>query len=381
LSDERIPFVDLEAENGPLREALRAAIERVMDTNRFILGPVVSAFEAEVAAHLGVPHAVGVSSGTDALLAALMAVGVGPGDEVVTTPYSFFATAGCVARLGAKPVFVDIEPGTFNIDPERVTDAITSRTRAILPVHPFGQPDDGGALRDAVGGRDVPVIEDAAQAIGGTTDAGPVGVLGDLGCFSFFPSKNLGCFGDGGMITTGDEELTERIRVLRVHGAKPKYFHAVVGGNFRLDAIQAAVLRVKLPHLDEWMEARRRNAQGYDAFFADAGLDADLLRPPRRAAEGHVYNQYVIRTSRRDGLRAHLAEAAIDTAIYYPRPLHLQECFAYLGHREGDFPEAERASVESLALPIFPTLGEARLARVAETVVSYLRSRGRDLRP
>ena len=368
MTVETIPLLDLEAQNGPLLPDVRAAIDRVVTSQQFILGPEVEAFEREVEAMLGLPHAIGVSSGTDALLVALMALGVGPGDEVITTPFSFFATAGCIARLGAVPVFVDIDPASFEIEPEAVREAKTDRTAAILPVHLFGQPADVPGMR-ALG---VPIVEDAAQAIGARLGDAPAGALGTVGCFSFFPSKNLGAFGDAGLVTTTDAALAEKIRVLRSHGAEPKYFHALVGGNFRLDAIQAAVLRVKLPLLARWERARRENADLYDRIFADAGLHPDLLRTPPRVREHHVVNQYVIRSSRRDALRAHLSSLGIGTAIYYPLPLHRQACFEYLGHRDGDFPEAERASREALALPIFPELGEARLRRVAEAVVSFL---------
>lgn len=369
-----IPMLDLAAQNGPLLDEIRAAMDEVVRSQRFIMGPEVAALEGELAEHLGVPHPIGVSSGTDALLVALMALGVGPGDEVITTPFSFFATAGCVARVGARPVFVDIDPVTFGIDPAAVEAAVTDRTRAVLPVHLFGQPCDVAALRRICEPRGIPIIEDAAQAIGAFTEEGPVGGLAAVGCFSFFPSKNLGAFGDGGLVTVADPSLAEKVRVLRVHGAQPKYFHSVIGGNFRLDALQAAVLRVKLPHLESWTEGRRRNAALYDELFAAAGLPEALLRPPRRVAPGHIYNQYVIRSSRRDELREHLRGQGVATEIYYPRPLHVQECFAYLGHQEGDFPAAEQASREVLALPIFAELGEERLRRVGGAVVEFLRS-------
>jgi len=364
-----IPFLDLETENGPLRQQILAAIGRVVDSNRFIMGPEVAAFEEEIAAQLGVPHAIAVSSGTDALLVALMALGIGSGDEVITTAFSFFATAGCIARTGARPVFVDIDPETFNIDPREVEAAIGERTRAVLPVHLFGQPCDMGALRAICDPRGIPMIEDAAQAIGASLDGDPVGALGALGCFSFFPSKNLGCFGDGGLVTTSDVALARKVRILRDHGSEPKYFHALVGGNFRLDAIQAAVLRVKTPHLEGWIDARRRNAAYYDERFARAALPRAVLAPPPLRHAGHVYNQYVIRSARRDELQNRLAELGIGTAIYYPRPLHLQECFEYLGQGSGTLPEAERACTEVLALPIFPALGPERLARVADAVL------------
>ena len=373
MSDDSIPLLDLAAQNHPLLPELQAAFERVATTGQFILGPEVSAFEAEVAETAGVSHAIGVSSGTDALLVALMALDVGPGDEVITTPFSFFATAGTIHRLGAKPVFVDIDPVSFNLDPSKVAAAVTARTKAIMPVHLFGQPADVSAIREALGGRGIPIVEDAAQALGAQAPTGPVGGLGDFGCFSFFPSKNLGGFGDGGLVTTPDASLAEKARVLRVHGGKPKYFHAVVGGNFRLDALQAAILRVKLPHLTRWTEMRRANAARYDAWFAEAGFEPTRLATPKRVVPGHVYNQYVIRTDRRDALQAHLSEQGIATAIYYPLGLHLQGCFSALGHREGDLPETEKASREVLALPVYPELTEAQQRRVVDTVAAFLR--------
>jgi dTDP-4-amino-4,6-dideoxygalactose transaminase/acetyltransferase-like isoleucine patch superfamily enzyme len=372
-ADEPIPLVDLKAQNGPLLPAIRAAFDKVAESNHFIMGEQVAAFEKEVAAYIGVPHAIGVSSGTDALLVALMALDVGPGDEVVTTPFSFFATAGCVSRTGAKPVFVDIDPATFNIDPARIEAAITPRTKAILPVHLFGQP-CAKEVHEIAARRGLAVIEDAAQAIGAKTDKGPVGGLGKLGCFSFFPSKNLGAFGDAGLVTATDAGLAERVRVLRAHGGKPKYYHAEIGGNFRLDTVQAAILQVKLPHLDRWAAGRKENARRYTALFAEASLPAELLGTPREVEAGHVWNQYVIRTPRRDALQAHLKKRGIGNEIYYPVPLHLQKCFSHLGYKEGSMPVAERACREVLAIPIFPELGEARLRRIVSEIVSFLRS-------
>lgn len=365
VSEGPIPLLDLEAQNGPLRAALEIAIANVVRSNQFIMGPEVRALEHEIAEAIGVEHAIGVSSGTDALLVALMALDVGPGDEVITTPFSFFATAGVIHRVGAKPVFVDIDPVTFNIDPSKVAAKVTPRTRAILPVHLFGQPCDVQALKDAAPG--IPIVEDAAQTILASTSHGPVGGLGTLACFSFFPSKNLGGFGDGGLVTTNDSGLAEKVRRLRVHGSHPKYVHAMVGGNFRLDTLQAAVLRVKLPHLAGWTDARRANAARYDELLAG------LVATPARVEPGHVYNQYTVRAERRDELAKHLAARKIGHAIYYPLALHLQECFAHLGHREGDFPEAERASREVLSLPIYPELGEARQRRVADAIADFYR--------
>lgn len=369
-----IPLLDLAAQNGPLLPEISAAFERVARSGQFILGEEVASFEREIAAILGLPHAIGVSSGTDALLIALMALGVGPGDEVITTPFSFFATAGCVARVGAKAVFVDIDPVTFNLDASRIEAAIGPRTRAIVPVHLFGQPCAPDAIATIAAKTGLPVIEDAAQAIGARAARGPIGALGAAGCFSFFPSKNLGGFGDAGLVTTTDAALADRLKVLRAHGATLKHHHPLVGGNFRLDALQAAILRVKLPHLEGWTAMRRENADHYGALFAEAGLPSELLLPPRAVEVGHVWNQYVIRTSRRDGLQAHLERRGIATAIYYPVPLHLQRCFAESGHKNGAMPEAERAAREVLALPISPELGEAGLRRVAHEVVAYLRA-------
>ena len=362
-----VPLLDLKAQYAPLREEIRAAIDRVCDSQQFILGPEVSALEEEVAAFSGVRFGVGMSSGTDALLVALMALDVRPGDEVVTTPYSFFATAGVVARLGARPVFVDIDPGTFNLDVRALRQAITPRTRAVIPVHLFGRCVDMGAVLDAAG--PVPVVEDAAQAIGARDDAGRIaGASGRMGCLSFFPSKNLGAFGDGGMVLTNDAATAERLRILRVHGSQPKYYHKVVGGNFRLDALQAAVLRVKLKHLAAWSRKRRENADRYRRLLA--GVKAVVLPSD---APGHIYNQFVVRVPRRPELQAHLSKAGIGTEVYYPVPLHRQECFAGLGYKEGDFPESERAARETLALPIYPELTEAQQTTVADAIAAFYR--------
>lgn len=365
-------MLDVAAQNGPLIDRLTEKAAEVIRSGRYILGPEVTALEEEVAEYIGVEHAIGVSSGTDALMVALMALGIGQGDEVITTPFTFFATGGCIARVGATAVFVDIRPDTFNIDVEQVAAAVTKRTRAILPVHLYGQACDMEGLLEVAVRHDLPIIEDAAQAIGTKSPMGPVGSLGAYGCFSFFPSKNLGGFGDAGLVTTMDAALADKARVMRAHGSKPKYYHAVIGGNFRIDAMQAALLRVKLPELGAWTEGRRRNAVRYDAAFSEVGLDETLLRPPPRRFEGHIYNQYVIRSSRRDELLAHLQEQKIATTIYYPVPLHRQECFAHLGYREGSLPVSEQASREVLALPIFAGLGEARQRRIIDTVIAFL---------
>jgi dTDP-4-amino-4,6-dideoxygalactose transaminase len=372
VSEAAIPMLDTAAQNGPLIDRLIEKAAEVIRSGNYILGPEVAAFEREVADYIGVEHAVGVSSGTDALMVALMALGIGPGDEVITTPFTFFATAGCIARVGATPVFVDIRPDTFNIDVEQVAAAVTERTRAILPVHLFGQACDMEGLSAIATKHDVPIIEDAAQAIGARSPLGPVGSLGAYGCFSFFPSKNLGGFGDGGLVTTRDPELADEARVMRAHGSNPKYYHAVIGGNFRIDALQAGLLRVKLPELATWTTRRQENAARYDAAFSSCGLHESLLRAPPRRIEGHIYNQYVIRTSRRDELQAHLQTKEIATAIYYPVPLHRQECFAHLGYREGSLPVSEKASREVLALPIFAGLGHARQDRIIATVIAFL---------
>jgi dTDP-4-amino-4,6-dideoxygalactose transaminase len=348
-----------------MREEILAAIARVADSQRFILGAEVEAFEREIAGAIGVAHAIGVSSGTDAILAALMALGIGAGDEVVTPTYSFFATAGCVARVGATPRLVDIDPATFNIDPALIEGAITPRTRAIMPVHLFGLCADMPPILEIARRRGVPVIEDAAQAIG----AAPI--VGALGCLSFFPSKNLGAFGDAGLVVSNDAGIADRVRLLRNHGAHERYFHEIVGGNFRLDAIQAAVLRVKLPRLEGWTEGRRRNAARYRQLFAASRLDGIVTLPTDPSGRRHIYNQFVIRAPRRDGLRAHLDAAGIGTEIYYPVPFHLQKCFESLGYRRGDFPHAERAAADSLALPIYSELTDAQQRQVVDAIARF----------
>jgi dTDP-4-amino-4,6-dideoxygalactose transaminase len=351
-----VKLLDLEAQYRPLRAEILAAITRVCDSQQFILGPEVEALERELAACTGAAHAVAVSSGTDALVTALMALGIGHGDEVVTSTFSFFATAGSIARVGATPVFVDIDPVTFNIDPAAVRRAITPRTRAIMPVHLYGLCADLDPIMEAANSKGIAVIEDAAQAIGATYKSRQAGTIGTTGCFSFFPSKNLGAFGDAGFMTTNDPALANEIRLLRNHGAEPKYFHKRIGGNFRLDALQAAVLRVKLPHLDEWTAMRQRNAARYAALFASAGLIDRITLPTIPAERRHIFNQYVIRVAERGHVRRVLDDRGIGTEIYYPVPFHLQECFSYLGHHRGDFPHAETAADSVLALPIYPEL-------------------------
>jgi len=363
-----VPLLDLQGQYRPLREELLAAIARVCDSQRFIGGPEVDGFEREVAQLLGVPHAVGLSSGTDALLVALMALGIGPGDEVITPTFSFFATAGCVTRVGARPRLVDIDPATFNADPAAIEAAITPRTRAIIPVHLYGQCADMDPILALAKQRGIAVIEDAAQAIGSTYKGRHAGSMGRAGCFSFFPSKNLGAFGDAGMLTTTDAALAHEVRLLRNHGAEPKYFHQRIGGNFRLDALQAAVLRVKLPHLASWTEARQANADRYDVLFREQGLLGRVTLPARAPDRNHIFNQYVIRVADRDAVRARLDTKGIGTEIYYPVPFHLQDCFASLGYQRGEFPAAEAAANETLALPIYGELTEAQQREVVDAI-------------
>jgi dTDP-4-amino-4,6-dideoxygalactose transaminase len=372
-NDSPIPLLDLKAQLESIRPQVERAVLGVISEQRFILGPEVGALEREVAAYTGATHAVGVSSGTDALLLTLTALGVGRGDEVVTSAYSFFATAGSIARLGARPVLVDIDPNDFNLDPAAAAARISPRTRAVLPVHLFGRCAAVEQLREAA--PDLPIVEDAAQAIGARRRGIFAGALGTAGCLSFFPSKNLGAYGDGGMITTDDAELAQRLRALRVHGQARRggYQHELLGGNFRLDALQAAVLRVKLPHLERWTEARRANAARYRRLFEEA--EAPVVLPPRdEPGCRDVYNQFVIRVAggRRDGLAAHLKERQIGCAIYYPRGLHQQPCLASLGHREGDFPHTEAAARESLSIPVYPELGQRQQERVVGAVCEFL---------
>ena len=368
-----VPLLDLQAQYQPLRGELLAAIERVCDSQRFILGPEVDQLEAELVRALETRHAVTVSSGTDALLAVLMALGLGSGDEVITTTYSFFATAGCISRVGATPVFVDVLPETFNIDPDGVRAALTPRTRAVIAVHLYGLCADMNPLLDISRAAGIPLIEDAAQAIGARYGDRQAGTMGKAGCFSFFPSKNLGAFGDAGLVTTGDDELGREVALLRNHGAEPKYLHKRIGGNFRLDAMQAAVLRVKLPHLPAWTSGRRRNAARYEEMFSASPARDLVVRPVEPPGYHHIYNQYVIRVPDRDRVRTELAGRGIGTEVYYPVPFHLQECFAGLGYRRGAFPYSERAADTSLALPIYAELTEAQQSAVVGEVVRALR--------
>jgi dTDP-4-amino-4,6-dideoxygalactose transaminase len=401
-----VPLLDLKAQYATIRDEVREAADRVMESQHFILGPEVEALEREVAAYSSCEYGVGVSSGSDALLVALMAIDLKPGDEVITPTYTFFATAGAVARLGARPVFVDVDPLTYNVEPAALEAAVTERTRAIIPVHLYGQMADMDPVMDVARRHNLVVIEDAAQAIGAEYKGRRAGSIGHFGCFSFFPSKNLGGFGDGGMVTTNDPELADRVKLLRNHGYRPKYYNKVVGGNFRLDALQAAVLRVKLKYLDGWTEARQRNAARYRDLFNEAELSVspDSLAPsptgagnektsagdekgsplagisgvvlPTEAPERrHIYNQFVIRGDRRDELMAFLKARKIGSEIYYPVPMHEQECFADLGHKAGDFPESERAAAETLALPIYPELTAEQMAAVVSAIADFYAGR------
>jgi dTDP-4-amino-4,6-dideoxygalactose transaminase len=367
-----VPLLDLRAQFQTIRGEVMAAVERVFESQHFILGPEVEAFEKDAAEYCQIKHAIGCGSGSDALLLALTALGVGPGDEVVTASFSFFATAGSIARLGARPVFVDISPDDFNVDPNLIERAITPRAKAILPVHLFGQCAEMDAIREVADRHNLPVIEDAAQAIGAGYCERLAGAMGAVGCFSFFPSKNLGGAGEGGLMTTDDDALAEKLRLLRVHGMQPKYYHKVVGVNSRLDALQAAVLGVKLKYLDRWSDARRRNAEHYDKLFAEAGVE-EVTTPAVRPNRRHIFNQYTIRCSRRDELMDFLKRRGVGSEIYYPAPLHLQECFAHLGYKPGDLSATERASRECLSLPIYPELTEEMRQYVVEKIAEFYR--------
>jgi dTDP-4-amino-4,6-dideoxygalactose transaminase len=367
-----VPLLDLRAQFQTIRDEVMAAVERVFESQHFILGPEVEAFERDAAEYCRVKHAIGCGSGSDALLLALTALGVGPGDEVVTASFSFFATAGSIARLGARPVFVDILPDDFNVDPDLIERAITPRAKAILPVHLFGQCAEMDEIREVAERHNLPVVEDAAQAIGAGYRERSAGAMGAVGCFSFFPSKNLGGAGEGGLMTTDDDDLAEKLSLLRVHGMRPKYYHKVVGVNSRLDALQAAVLGVKLKYLDWWSDARRRNAERYDKLFAEACVE-EVTTPAVRPNRRHIFNQYTIRCSRRDELMDFLKRRGVGSEIYYPAPLHLQECFAHLGYKPGDLPATERASRECLSLPIYPELTEEMQRYVVEKIAEFYR--------
>jgi dTDP-4-amino-4,6-dideoxygalactose transaminase len=368
----KVPLLDLKEQNLALRPEIEAALGRVLDSNGFILGAEVAALEKELAEYCDVKYAIGCASGSDALLLALMALDIGPGDEVITTPYSFFATVSSITRLGAKPVFVDIDPKTYNFDVSQIEEKITSKTKAIEPVHLYGQSVDMRALTEISQKHGIPIVEDAAQAIGADDDGRRVGSIGEIGCFSFYPSKNLGGMGDGGFLTTNNDALADKLLALRVHGSHEKYHHEWIGLNSRLDGFQGAVLRVKLPRLDSWTERRRENAAVYRRLFTDAGLTEEVILPYERENVRHIYNQFVVRApGRRNELKEFLTEWGIGTDIYYPISLHLQQCFAYLGHQPGDLPESEKASLETLALPIFPELKTEQLEYVVDKIGEF----------
>ena len=376
----QVPLLDLKAQYATIREEVQKVINEVCDAQQFVLGPMVKQLEQEVAAYSRARYGVGVSSGTDALLISLMEAGIGPGDRVITTPYTFFATAGVISRLGAQPVFVDIRPDSYNIDPEQLQSCIQKMSadgngpKAVIPVHLYGQCADMDPILKTAREHGVCVIEDAAQAIGAQYHDKRAGSMGDMGCFSFFPTKNLGGFGDGGMVVTNDSKTAERLASLRTHGAQPKYYHRLIGGNFRLDALQAAVLLVKLRHLDDWSQSRQENAKYYNELFSKSGLTGEVVLPEVQAGNCHIYNQYILRVPNRDELRNYLTQQGVSTEIYYPLPLHLQECFKDLGYQSGDFPESERASRETLALPIYPELTQAQQEFVVEKIDEGIRN-------
>ena len=367
-----VSLLDLKQQHAALREELRAAVDRVLDSQQFVLGPEVRAFEEEIERYTTARHAVGCASGSDAVLLALMALDVRAGDEVITSPFTFFATGSAISRVGGRPVFVDVEPRTYNLDVNKIEAAITTRTRALMPVHLYGQCAQMGAIMEIAGRRGLPVIEDAAQAIGAADGGRQAGTFGDIGCFSFYPTKNLGGAGDSGMLTTNDDQLAERLRALRVHGGATEYLHHEVGINSRLDSLQAAVLRVKLPHLDDWSQARRERAAIYSRLFAEVDLKFELIIPFVREDARHIFHQYVVRVpAHRGALMKHLQEHGVGTKIYYPVPLHLQECFRDLGYQEGDLPVAERAARETLALPMYSELTAEQQQYVVETIARF----------
>ena len=364
----KVPLLDLKAQYATIKDEVLAAISEVLETQRCIGGPKVEELEKRIATVCDCRFAVGASSGTDAILNSLMSLDVGPGDEVITTTFTFFATAGCIARSGATPVFIDIDPETYNMDPALITRSVSDRTKAIMPVHLFGQIADMDPIMEVAAKHDLAVIEDAAQSISSTYKGRKAGSIGTLGCFSFFPSKNLGGIGDGGMVVTNSEDIYKRLLMMRNHGQDPKYYYRYIGGNFRLDPIQAAALLVKLPHLDEWSEARRRNAAYYNAKFKGTPVVTPFIRDDCVS----IYNQYVIRVPRRDDLVKHLREKDIGCEIYYPLPMHMQECFRHLGYKAGDLPVSEKAADEVLAIPVYPELSHEMKDYVVETIVSFL---------
>lgn len=365
------PFLDLKAQFDPIKDEIISSVVKTLESQRFILGPEVEAFESEFAEAASSSAAIACASGSDALLLALMALKVGPGDEVITTPFTFVATIGSIVRLGATPVFVDIAPDTYNLDPNQVEAAVTSRTRAIMPVHLFGASADLDPLLKIAERHGLSIVEDAAQAIGAEYHGRPIGSIGAIGCFSFFPSKNLGGAGDGGMMTTNDAGLAERLRILRTHGSRERYSYELIGMNSRLDALQAAILRVKLRHLDAWTEKRRQNADTYRQLLRASGLGDRVAVPVEPANTRHVYNQFTIRVADRDALRTHLSSRGIPTEIYYPSPLHLQPAFSYLGYQAGAFPESERASHQVLSLPIYPELTAEMQNAVVQAIAEF----------
>jgi dTDP-4-amino-4,6-dideoxygalactose transaminase len=366
-----VPLLDLKAQYQPLRAEIMAEVHAVCDEQGFILGPRVVAFEESVARYIGSRYAIGCASGSDALLLSLMAMGVKAGDEVITIPFTFFATVSAISRLGAKPVLVDIQPDTFNIDPALIERAVTTRTKAVIPVHLFGQCGDMVAINDIAKRKNVKVIEDACQAIGAAQQGKRAGVLGDTGCFSFFPSKNLGGFGDGGLITTNDKTLADSMAMLRVHGSQVRYLHEAVGINSRLDVLQAAVLQVKLKYLDQWTEGRRRNAERYRQLFKQTKHADRVVLPPTAPGNFHVYNQFTVRAPKRDELRAFLKEKGVGTEVYYPLPMHLQNCYRDLGYLKGSFPLSERAAEEVMSIPIYAELTESQQVYVVEMIAEF----------
>lgn len=383
MSDIPIPLLDLKSQYSSIKDEINAAITRVLDSQQFILGKEVEALETELAEYCQCKYAFGVSSGTDALLLSLMTIGIKPGDEVITTPYSFFSTSGSIVRVGGIPVYVDIDPATYNIHANQIETKVTSRTKAIIPVHLAGQMADMDPIMEVAERYGLHVIEDACQAIGSDYKGRKAGSIGHFGCFSFYPSKNLGGYGDSGLVTCNDTDLANKIFMLRNHGQKTKYNNQLVGGNFRMDALQAAILRVKLKYLDEWTGERRHNAAIYDQLFIEKGISLPLnelgmstgIVPPFQSGDGrHIYHLYIIRAKKRDDMAAFLKTKGIASEIYYPIPLHLQDCFTDMGYTSGDFPQSERASKETLALPIYPELTETMIARVVETIDHFLKT-------
>jgi dTDP-4-amino-4,6-dideoxygalactose transaminase len=367
----KVPLLDLKIQYKSIKDKVLAATHELYETQHFILGPQVEKLEQQIARYCQAKYAVGVSSGTDALLMSLMAAGIGPGDEVITSPYTFFATVGSIARVGARPVFADIDEDTYNLDPQAMRDKITQDTKVIIPVHLYGQCCDMNPILELARAHDIVIVEDAAQAIGAEYEGRRAGCIGDMGCFSFFPSKNLGAFGDAGMVTTSSDSLYEKLKILRVHGSHPKYYHHLLGGNFRLDALQAAILAVKFPYLEQWTAERQANARRYRELFRDEGLE-DLIRLPVEKPGRHVYNQFVIAVpGQRDELRQFLSEAGIGTEVYYPVPMHLQPCFAYLNAKQGDFPRAEAAARKTLALPIYAELTDEQQAYIVQKIKQF----------